>query len=166
MSTPEERSAVVATTETAFHAETIAAALRDRGVEARVADAGTLLPWGGVDVRPEGRGVHVVVRESDRANAIRTLEQLREESASIDWDAADLGSDPTVERIVQVSRTRRWVWTVAVLLVPIGLFVLAYATTRNDRIVQILGGTLLLAAIVMIVMQLFPSQEDSNDSDD
>jgi hypothetical protein len=163
MASDEDRSAVIATTTTAFHAETIAAALRDRGIEARVADAGTSLPWGGVEVRPEGGGVHVVVRERDRDAALRTLEKVREESASIDWDAAELGSDPAVERIAQVSRTRRWVWTMAMLLVPAGLFMLSLGTSRGDRILQMIGGTLLGAAIVMIVMQMLPAQESSNE---
>jgi hypothetical protein len=159
MAGEDDRSALIATTQTAFHAETIAAALRDRGIEARVADAGTSLPWGGVDVSPKGGGVHVVVRERDRDEAIRALEQVREESASIDWDAVDLGSDPTVERLVHTSRTRRWMWTVAVILVPIGLFILSYGIDHGDRIVQILGGTLLGTSIVMVLIQMFPAKD-------
>ena len=64
---------------------------------------------------------------------------------------------------MHASRTRRWVWTVAIILVPIALFILSYASSRNDRILQIMGGTLLGTALVMIVIQLFPTKEASNE---
>jgi membrane protein YdbS with pleckstrin-like domain len=72
----------------------------------------------------------------------------------------DLGSDEEARKLIQVSRTNRWIWTIAVLMVPIGLFVLAFGVDRGDPIIKVVGGTLLLTAIVMAVYKLFPERKD------
>jgi hypothetical protein len=156
MSADQERTVVIAETRTAFEAETIAGALRERGVDARVLDAATTQAWGmaisGVS------GVKVVVLGHEVEAARLAMEEIRVESASIDWDAVDLGSDPNVERLGQVSRSRRWVWTVMLLLVPAGFSVLTMGVNRGDPMVQALGGVLLAAAIVMGVNQMLPER--------
>lgn len=149
---------VIAETRTAFEAETIAAALRERGVDARVFDGATAQAWGmaikGVS------GPKVVVLEHHAEAARKALEEVRAESASIDWDAVDLGDDPSVQRLTQVSRSRRWVWTVMMLLVPIGFVVLTLGVQRGDSMVKILGGVLLAAALVMGINQMLPERRE------
>jgi hypothetical protein len=159
MSGEQEKTAVVATTRTAFEAEAIAASLREHNVDARVLDTATNIAWGGVQLGAAG-GVKVVVLEHELDAAKLALEEIRVESASIDWDAVDLGSDPRVARLANYSRTRRWVWTVVIMLIPAGLFVLAYGVDHSDDIVKILGGTLLGAALVMAAFQLMPERRE------
>ncbi len=154
MSAENEHTVIVAETRTAFEAEAIAGALRDRGVDARVFDAATSAAWG---ISLTGiNGVKVAVLEHEAEMARRELEAIRAESASIDWDQVDLGSDPGVQRLVQVSRSRRWVWTLIVLLVPAGFMVLTIGVSRADPILKIIGGVLLGAALVMGAAQMMP----------
>ena len=154
MSADNEHTTVVAETRTAFEAEAIAAALRERGVNARVFDAPTAAAWG----LPLGSSISVkiAVLESEAEGARHALEEIRAESASIDWDQVDLGSDPTVQRLTQVSRSRRWVWTLIVLLVPAGFIVLTIGVNRGDPILKIIGGVLLAGALVMGAAQMIP----------
>ncbi len=156
MSAESEKMVVVAITPSVFLAETIAAALRDRGIDAHVLDDGATQTWG-MPMGP-GNGVKVVVRERDREGAELALAEVRVESQSIDWDAVDLGSSPDVQRLAQASKSRRWVWTVSILMVPIGLFVLAFGVDRGDPNIKIVGGTLLLASIVLVAYQMFPER--------
>jgi len=155
MSAENEHTTVVAETRTAFEAETIAAALRERGVDARVFDAATTMAWGTALAGVSGVKVAVLEHEADAAR--RALEEIRTESASIDWNQVDLGSDPAVQRLAQVSRSRRWVWTLIVLLVPAGFLVLTIGVARGDPILKIIGGVVLSAALVMGVVQMMPS---------
>ncbi len=159
MTADQERTVVIAETRTAFEAETIAGSLRERGIDARVLDSATAQAWGmaisGVS------GATVVVLEHEVEGARLAMEEIRVESASIDWDAVDLGSDPSVQRLAQVSRSRRWVWTVMLLLVPAGFAVLTVGVKRADPMVQILGGVLLAAAMVMGVIQMMPERGES-----
>lgn len=163
MSSDRERTVVVATTPTAFHAETIATALRERGLDARVLDAATTQIWG-MPMGPSG-GVKVVVLEHEADRAKIAIEDVRAESAGIDWDTVDLGDDPEVRRLVQYSKARRWVWTVALLLVPGGLFVMWAGVTRSDYIVKIIGGTMLAAALVMSILQTLPERRADDEGD-
>jgi hypothetical protein len=159
MSGEQEKTAVVATTRTAFEAEAIAAALRERNIDARVLDTATSIAWGGVQLGASG-GVKVVVLEHELSAAKLALEEVRIESASIDWDAVDLGNDPRVERLAQYSRARRWVWTVIILLVPAGLFLFSLGVDRGDPIIKILGGVLLAAAVALACFQLVPERRE------
>lgn len=147
---------VIAETRTAFEAETIAAALRERGVDARVFDTATTQAWGmaisGVS------GVKVVVLEHEVEHARKAMEEVRVESASIDWDAVELGDDPGVQRLTQVSKSRRWVWTVMMLLVPAGFIVLSVGIHRGDSMIKVLGGVLLATALVMGINQMLPER--------
>ena len=156
MTPDQERTVVIAETRTAFEAETIAAALRERGVDARVLDSATTQAWGmaigGVS------GVKVVVLEHEVERARKAMEEVRVDSASIDWDGVDLGSDPSVQRLTQVSKSRRWVWTVVMLLVPAGFIVLSVGIHRADPMVKILGGVLLAGALVMGINQVLPER--------
>ena len=82
MSAENERTTVVAETRTAFEAEAIAAALRERGVDARVFDGATSAAWG---ISLAGiNGVKVVVLEHEVPAAQLALQDIRAESASID----------------------------------------------------------------------------------
>jgi hypothetical protein len=156
MTADQERTVVIAETRTAFEAETIAAALRERGVDARVLDTATTQAWGmaigGVS------GVKVVVLEHEVELARKAMEEVRVESASIDWDAVELGDDPSVQRLTQVSKSRRWVWTVMMLLVPAGFIVLSVGIHRGDSMIKVLGGVLLAAALVMGINQMLPER--------
>ncbi len=158
MTADNERTVVIAETRTAFEAETIAAALRERGVDARVLDGATTQAWGmaisGVS------GVKVVVLEHQVEAARKAMEEVRVESASIDWDAVELGHDPSVQRLTQVAKSRRWVWTVIMLLVPAGFIVLSVGIHRGDSMVKILGGVLLATALVMGINQMLPERRD------
>ncbi len=158
MSAENEHTTVVAETRTAFEAETIAAALRERGIDARVFDAATATAWGmsltGIN------GVKVAVLEHEADAAKRALEEIRVESASIDWDQVDLGSDPSVQRLTQVSRSRRWVWTLVILLVPAAFIVLTIGVQRGDLILKTIGGVLLAAALVMGATQMMPEGKE------
>ena len=156
MGTESEKTVAVAVTPTVFLAETIAAALRERGIDARVLDDGATGTWG-MPMGP-GNGVKVVVLERDKEGAELALAEVRVESQSIDWEAVDLGTSPEVQRMAQASRARRWVWTISILMVPIGLFVLAFGVDRGDPNIKIVGGTLLLASIVLVVYQMFPER--------
>ena len=43
-------------------------------------------------------------------------------------------------------------------MVPIGLFVLAYGVERADPNIKIVGGTLLVASMVLVGYQMFPER--------
>ncbi len=156
MGTESEKTVAVAVTPTVFLAETIASALRERGIEARVLDDGATQTWG-MPMGP-GNGVKVVVLERDKEGAELALADVRLESQSIDWDAVDLGSSSEVQRLAQASKARRWVWTLSILMVPIGLFVLAFGVDRGDPNIKIVGGTLLVASMVLVAYQMFPER--------
>jgi hypothetical protein len=152
MAAEHESTVVVASVRNAFEAETIAAALHERGIDARVFDAATTMAWG----MPMGEsgGVKVVVLEHELERARRALDDVRLESASIDWDAVDVGEDPSARRLGQVSRSRRWAWTVMLLLVPAGLMVMSIGVNRSDATLKILGGVLLAMAVAMGASQM------------
>jgi hypothetical protein len=145
MSAEHEQTVEVAVTRTAFEAETIAAALREREIDARVLDGATSTTWGATMGPSTGVKVVVLAHELERAKL--ALEEIRVESATIDWDAVDLGSDPRVERLVHATHARRWVWTVILMLVPAGF-------------IKLIGGVLLLAAIALGVVQMMPDRRE------
>ena len=158
MTADNERTVVIAETRTAFEAETIAAALRERGVDARVFDSATTQAWGMAISGVSGAKVVVLEHQADEAR--KAMEEVRVESASIDWDAVELGDDPSVQRLTQVAKARRWVWTVMMLLVPAGFIVLSVGIHGGDPMVKILGGVLLATALVMGINQMLPERRD------
>ena len=139
-----ESTAVLKTTLTAFEAETIAAALRERGIDARVLDVAGNMVWG-VPIS----GVKVVVMERDLEAARKVLDEIKVDSASIDWDSADLGDESEANKLLQYNKTRRWMLTLVIMLVPIGLFVLSFSVMRGDPYLKILGGVLLITAMML-----------------
>ncbi len=156
MTAEQEKTVVIALAPNSFLAETIAGALRERGIDARVLDGATTQAWG-MPMGTQG-GVKVVVLEHEREAAELALSEIRVESSSIDWDSVDVGEDEA-GKLAQHSRARRWMWTVAVLLVPVALFVLAFGVDRGDATIKLLGGTLLATALVLAIYQFYPERE-------
>jgi hypothetical protein len=135
----DESTAVLITTRTAFEAETIAAALRDRGMAAQAINTATTQLWAGAI---GGAKVLVYQRELDDAKAM--LRTIRAEGAAVDWDGTDLGPDFDTE-----PASSRSTWTIVLILVFIGLGVLSAGVSRHDPVLQALGVcALVLAAII------------------
>ncbi len=151
-----ERTVVVATTATAFEAETIAAALRERGIEARVIGVAGSMLWG-VPVGTDA-GVKVVVLESDLDRAKRELEAIRSEASAIEWDEKDMGDGEEAEKLLQYTRAKRWMWTLVIVLAPAGLFVISAGVMRGDPIVKTIGGVLLVTALVLAFRGVWEGQ--------
>lgn len=141
MDTGTERTVVLVSTRTAFEADAIAAALRERGVNAR-AIPGPQLPVGKqVDSR-------VMVVEEQEPAARHALEDIRSQSAEIDWDAvaeetgaSDDNSSPTP------SSERRLLMTTAILLLPIGFVVTSVGQSRGDPMIRLIGISLVATAL-------------------
>lgn len=153
-----ERTAVVATTATAFEAETIAAALRERGIEARViGTAGNVVM--GVPIADE-LGIKVLVFEHELAAARQALESIRSDARRIDWDQAEIGGDDLeAQNLLQYARAKRWMWTLVLVLAPAGLFVVSAGVLRGDPLIQTIGGVLLITAIVMAARGVWEGRE-------
>ncbi len=135
----DESTTVLVTTQTAFEAETIAAALRDRGMAAQAVNTATTQLWAGA---VGGAKVLVYQRELEAARAM--LKTIRAEGAAVDWDGTDLGPDFDAE-----PQSSRSTWTIVLILVAIGLTVLSMGMTRHDAVLQGLGVcALVLAAII------------------
>jgi Putative prokaryotic signal transducing protein len=143
-----ERTSPVASTRTVFEAEAIAAALQARGINARVVDAANAALWSGTF-----GGAKVIVLEHDKSAAAEALRELRTERDSIDWDQVDVGAPGPDKREGESTRQqrehRRWSWTAAVLLMPIGFMLLAAGAGRGDPLLQMLGGALLVGSLVI-----------------
>jgi len=135
----DESTTVLVTTQTAFEAETIAAALRARGLASQAVNTATTQLWAGA---VGGAKVLVYQRELDDARAM--LKAIRAEGAAVDWDATDLG--PEFDAQPQSSRST---WTIVLILVMMGLGVLSVGVKRHDPVLQALGVCgLILAAII------------------
>lgn len=82
--------AVVAVTETEFEAQTKAAVLRARGIEAAVTSNAP--SWTGqLAISPSERGASVLVHESELERARGILASTIEDSVDLDWDEVDVG---------------------------------------------------------------------------
>lgn len=140
-------------TKTGFEAETIAAALRARGVDARAIDthAGAMLS---TTIAPPS----VIVLADHLDAAQHALEEIKSEASEIDWSQVDVGEGT----IVPPSPGSRWAWTISVLLAPLGILTLSYGTQRNDRTVQAIGAAVIGAAIVIAVVLMISSGRDSS----
>lgn len=137
---PDESTAVLITTRTAFEAETIAAALRDRGIAAQAINTASAQVWGGLAVGQ----AKVLVYERELEDARTLLKTIRAEGAAVDWESADVGPDFDAEK-----PTSRSIWTIVLLLVLLGLGVLSVGVKRYDPVLQALGVcALILAAII------------------
>lgn len=135
----DQSTAVLATTRSAFEAETIAAALRHRGFAAQAVDTASAQVWSGAI-----GSAKVLVYERDLEAARDELRRIRAEGAAVDWDSADLGEQFDAER-----PTSRFTWTTVLVLVLVGLVVVSAGTRRADPVVQAIGGAALLLALVI-----------------
>lgn len=146
-----ERTVALVTTKTSFEAEVIAQALRARGVNAR-ALATPQLPVGTMNA------ARVMVLESDESAARAAMEDVKAEASKVDWESAEF--DDTEGRGARaVNRERRFVMTLGVLLVPVGLGVLMYGTMYTNPMVRIVGGAVLACALIMIGKSVFSKDE-------
>ncbi len=154
-----EPTVTILSTNTPFEADAVAAALRARGVNAQVILAANAAMWGGALGQAQ-----LVVLASEEAAARRSLEEIKAEVSQIDWDNVDLGEEPPNLRLSETTRTKRWMRTLMVVLVPIGLGVLALGVDRGDRMIQMLGGLLVCTAIAMACsLYLGPEKDDAED---
>lgn len=135
----DQATAVLATTRSAFEAETIAAALRHRGFAAQAVDTATAHVWSGAI-----GSAKVLVYERDLDAAREELRRIRSEGAAVDWDSAELGEEFDAER-----PSSRFAWTTVLLLVLLGLVVVSAGTNRADPVIQAIGGAALLLAAVI-----------------
>jgi hypothetical protein len=135
----DETTAVLMTTRTAFEAETVAAALRDRKIAAQVVNTATTQLWGGVL-----GSAKVLVYERELEEARSMLRTIRAEGAAVDWDNADIG--PEFDADVPSSRAS---WTIVLVLVMIGLGVLSVGVRRFVPVLQALGVCALVVAIII-----------------
>jgi hypothetical protein len=150
----DEKSLALVTTKTSFEAEVIAAALRDRGVNARVLPEGQLPSGGfGVGTGP-GVGARVMVLESEESGARAALEDIKAESAKLDWDNVETG-DAELERSRALGKHKRFVMTAGILFVPVGLAVLGYGTVFDNPMVRMVGGTVVACAAIMVGYAVF-----------
>lgn len=151
-----EPTVTLLSTNTPFEADAIAAALQARGVNAQVILASNAAMWGGALGQAQ-----LVVLASQEAAARRSLEEIQAEVSQIDWDKVDLGDEPPNLRLSEATRAKRWMRTVMVILVPVGLGILALGVDRGDRMIQLLGGLLVCTSIVMACsIYLSPESED------
>ncbi len=136
----DETTAVLLTTRTAFEAETVAAALRHRGLAAQVVNTASAQVWAGLPVG-EAR---VLVYQRDLDDAKDLLRTIRAEGAAVDWDATDIGQELDAEKPAS-----RAAWTMVLVLVLLGLGVLSAGVSRRDPILQALGVCALITAAIV-----------------
>lgn len=150
------RSAELLKAKNAFEAETIAAALRGEGIEAMAVNtlAGTMLSYD-IDMP------RVIVPASQLEDARVALDRLQTEAGRIDWTQVEVGEAPALAP----APPTRWAWTIAFLLVPAGLLVLSLGTNRGDGMLQIIGGVVLFAAVVMCAAMMLTKDGGARTAD-
>ena len=136
----DESTAVLVSTRTAFEAETIAAALRERGMAAQAINTASAQVWGGLVVGQ----AKVLVYERELEDARALLKTIRAEGAAVDWDTVDVGPEFDAEK-----SSSRSAWTVVLLLVLLGLGVLSVGVKRADPVLQALGVCALIFAAIL-----------------
>lgn len=147
----DERTTALVSTRTSFEAEVIAQALRERGVDA------TVVPTPQLPLNPT-QAARVLVLESDLDDARRALEDIKSESSRINWeevefDEPDEHSARAIRRVT--NKQNRLVMTIGVVLLPIGLAVMMYGSVYVNPMIQTIGGTVLVAALVLLGKGLF-----------
>lgn len=153
-----ERSVVLVSTKTSFEGEVIAAALRERGVNARVLGEAQLPVGGAGGPGWGGGGAKVMVLESEESGARAALEEIRSESAQLDWDSIE-HEDREHAAARALSKHKRFVMTAGVLFIPVGLAVLGYGTMYDNPMVRTVGGTVVACAAIMIGYAVFSKHD-------
>jgi len=144
MSHGHEGAVVLLETRTGFEAESIAAALTARGIEARPADVNSAAMFSNIIVRPK-----VLVPAHTEGLARQLLAEIKAEMTQIDWDTMDVGPEENIPRLHAALRGRRIIATLSILLVPVGLGVLSIGAQRGDTMLQAIGGAVLLISITI-----------------
>lgn len=144
---PLHGAVVLLETRTGFEAETVAAALNARGLMARTADTAMTAMLGGTSAVK----AKVLVPAEVETLARQVLDEIKAEMTDIDWDAMDLGPEEDAVRFHSARRGRRILMTLAIILVPIGLFVFALGNDRQDIFLQAIGGAVMLTAAAVII---------------
>lgn len=160
MTSDNEPTVTLLNCRTSFEAEAIAHALRSRGVNAQTVDSANAGIWLGMNNVSQPK---IVVLAHDEARARRALEEIKSEVSEIDWSTVDVGDEAEGVRLTEAARTRRWMWTLLVILVPIGLFILALGLQRGDRMIQLLGGVLLATSLALALGAMSPEKDSEND---
>jgi hypothetical protein len=103
MGTDPDILVVLTTARTEFEAETLAEALRARGIRAEVfATASSTLQWEAGYSDP----IKVMVRRGDAEEAERVRVSLKADSVDIDWDEVETGDDGVLGTIGMTPRVR------------------------------------------------------------
>lgn len=140
-----ERTLELVSTRTGFEAEAIAAALRERGINAQTIDSQNAELWGG-----SMGTAKVVVLERDALAARAALEDIRSDARRIDWEAVDVGEGPST--LTARRRHHRAALTLAFLLLPVGFIIISHGTLRHNPMVQLIGGTLMTLSIAIALI--------------
>lgn len=147
------RTVALVTVPRAFEAEAIAQALRERGINARA--VGTTM---GAVLSNQIAPARVMVLADEAEHARSVLEQIQSEASRIDWSQVEVG-----EPVEPPPTPRgRWAWTVSLLLVPLGFVVLSVGVQRHDVMIQALGGTALVAAVVIALVMMNADRASSD----
>jgi hypothetical protein len=151
---------VLRTVRSDFEAETIAAALRDRGIDARAVGGETA----GYRAAAPG-AVRVMVRRLDLERAEQALLDIRTGSVDIAWDELNPGPpEDAAEPEPAASDSRRWAWTAALaFLLPAGLFLtFTFSGPNYSREIRAIGPIVVGVALVIIAaLLLFRAPDDA-----
>lgn len=152
-------SVVFASMPTAFEADTITMKLRNAGINAQTVDVATAMTFAGTGVG----GARVLVRRADLERARRLIHEIEQESASIDWDAEDVGSEQDAP---DAPLSRRAAWTIVLLiLVPLGLMAAMSGQSRGDPILVGLASTTMLVGVIIAGWLLFGKSGMTDEND-
>lgn len=160
---------VLATARTEFEAETLAEALRARGVRAEVfAAAASALQWEGGYTDP----IKVMVRRGDAERAEEIRVSLKADSVDIDWDEVETGdAAPAIAGKIADERARmaefdgprpnsmlKKVWRVGLVLLvtmlALGVFNISAGLTwsiSEHRALSLATGTVVTIAMLLLL---------------
>lgn len=159
-SSPDNRdaTAVLLRAKTPFEGETIAAALRELGIEARVLNSASWQATSGMFSQ-----VEVVVLGSQLDDARAELERLRADYAGRAWEIDAESPDDDAHAAANARpRHGRFALTVAVFCVPLGLLILSAGTTYRSPPAQVVGGVLLVLAMVIVALRFLIGDGDDD----
>ncbi len=156
-------SVVLKSTPTGFEAETIAMTLRQAGIAAQTVDTATAMTLMGTGIG----AARVMVRRGDLERARRIIEEVEHESASIDWDAQDVGEeDPRFAAGAGGVMSKRTAWTIVLLvLVPIGVMAALSGQWRGDSILSGLAMMVMLFGGLLAAWTFFNNGEEGDGDD-